>query len=97
MIERPPRAQIPFILLALPFMAGVVSARDSGPWLVALIVYFLVGGITAMNFWPIAYRTPLLKILAHLLPVAVGAFATALMCALVTTGNLNELFAARAR
>jgi hypothetical protein len=92
MVERPPKVQIPFIVIAWPFVFAMMAMRDSGPWVVALIVYALVGGMNAINYWPIAYRTPLIEIAGRFTLVAVGALATALICALVTTGNVEELF-----
>ena len=97
MVERPLRVQVAFALLALPFMFAMMNAQDRGPWVVAFVVYLLTGGMSAVNLWPIAYRTRLINIVGRFVVVAIGACSTALICAMVVTGNLDGLFAARPR
>jgi hypothetical protein len=97
MVERPIKVQIPFLLLAFPFLISALSTQDSGPWFAALGVYVLAGGMTAISLWPIAYRTPLTEIFGRFVLIAVGALATALLCALLTTGSLDGLFTKKPR
>jgi hypothetical protein len=92
MVERPIKVQIPFLLLAYPFLISALNTQDGGPWFAALGVYILAGGMTAITLWPIAYRTPLMEIFGRFLLIAGGAFATALFCAVLTTGSLDGLF-----
>lgn len=97
MVDRPIKVQIPFALMMLFFASRAMSAQDAGPWVVAVVVFFFLGGMKAVSLWPVAYRTPLIQIIGQLLLMAAGAFAAAILAALVTTGNLDGLFTAKER